>query len=82
MNEIVKATLSSTGTATKDHQSSTDGETNKVIEKAVAKYQLMFAQLITTVDPNGPGVQIVTVDLRKSATFSRKLLTQPRSPRR
>jgi hypothetical protein len=63
MNDIVKAAIATPGPAIKEAQSRTDRETHKAIQDAVARYQLMFAGLTTTADPNDNDVKIITVDL-------------------
>jgi hypothetical protein len=63
MNDIVKAAIATPGPAIKEVQSRTDRETHKAIQDAVARYQLMFAGLTTTADPNDSDVKTITVDL-------------------
>jgi hypothetical protein len=63
MNDIIKAAIAAPGPSTKEPQSRTGRETCKAIQDAVARYQLMFAWLTITADPNNTDVQIVTVKL-------------------
>jgi hypothetical protein len=74
LNEIVKATIASTGSATKDHQSRTDKESAKAIIVAIRRYQLFLAELVFTTDPNNPEVQIVTVVLPEISNIFKEIL--------
>jgi hypothetical protein len=74
MNEIVKAAIAIPGPSTKEHQSRTDRETHKAIQDVVARYQLMFARLTFTTDPNNTNVQIISVDLPAISDVLKEIL--------
>jgi hypothetical protein len=74
MNGIIKATIATPGPAIKEAQSRTDCETHKAIQDAVARYQLMFAGLTTTANPNDNDVKIITVGLPAISEVFKEIL--------